>query len=64
MQGAAIALFWALAGKLGEKFFAKVICGGMREWKKKTANQWDDAISDAFHEAWNVDQPADEKPAA
>lgn len=63
MQAALIAIIWSLAGKLGADFFAKVLCGGMREWKKQTANKWDDAISDAFHEAWNVDQP-EEKPAA
>ena len=57
MQAALIAIVWSLAGKLSEKFFAKILCAGMDEWKKKTANQFDDRVAEAFHEAWNVDVP-------
>ena len=52
MQGAMIAIFWSLAGKLGAKFFASVIVSGLKEWSSHTENKFDDAIAEAFKKAW------------
>ena len=53
MQAAMMGIIWALVGKLGAKFFANVITAGLNEWAKHTDNKFDDAVAEAFREAWD-----------
>jgi hypothetical protein len=52
MQVALMGIFWSLVGKLGAKFFANVIIAGLKEWSSHTENKFDDAVAEAFRQAW------------
>lgn len=52
-----------VAKMITEKFFGKVVVASMRIWSKQTANEWDDKVTEAVAEAFDVPIEA-LKPAA
>lgn len=55
MQATLIATLLHLIGKLlGAKTLAKVTIASLRAWSKTTDTEWDDKVTEAFAEAWEV----------